>query len=506
MRSRKALYNTVASLALQLVTIICGFIIPRLLIGAFGSSVNGLVYSIRQFLGYITLLEFGVGGVIRAALYKPLANDNLAAVSAIVKATENLFKVIALIFIGYSLLVAGLFPFLVGRDFAWLFTFILVLIIGTSTFVQYYFGITYQILLQADQKGYVTSSLQILATIMNTVLVVMLLKWGAGIHVVMLGSALIFIARPIVLNIYVNRQYKIIKQCAADNMAIKQRWDGLGHHLAFFLHTHTAVVVLTLFTSVKEVSVYSVYFMVVSAIEKIMTTFSAGLEAGFGNMLAKNETAALSSNFRLYEFISFTLTTILFTSVGLLVLPFISLYISGITDANYYRPAFAYILTLGEGIYCIRLPYHVVTLAAGHFKQTRNGAFIEALINIILSVLLVNLYGLVGVAIAALCAMFFRTIQYAMYLSRHVLQRSIWQFVNRCAVNIFAIIFIIICAKLLPVMSIDTFGEWCIYACEITFIATIVTLLINIICYAQDFRNLNMVVKRLLKSKINNAI
>ena len=40
---------------------------------AYGSDVNGLVSSITQFLGYIALVEGGVGGVIRAALYKPLA-------------------------------------------------------------------------------------------------------------------------------------------------------------------------------------------------------------------------------------------------------------------------------------------------------------------------------------------------------------------------------------------------------------------------------------------------
>ncbi|AGL03391.1 lipopolysaccharide biosynthesis protein [Desulfoscipio gibsoniae] len=501
MRSRKALYNTVASLALQILTIICGFIIPRLIIGSFGSSVNGLVYSIKQFLGYITLLEFGVGGVVRAALYKPLANNNSDSVSAIVKATENFFKIIALIFIGYSLLVAGLFPFLVGNDFEWLFTFILVLIIGASTFVQYYFGITYQVLLQADQKRYIASMLQIFTTIINTVLVIILVEIGAGIHIVMLGSAIILIIRPVMLNIYVKRKYKIISNCAADNMAIKQRWDGLGHHLAFFLHTHADVVVLTLFTNIKEVSVYSVYYMVVSGIEKIMTTFSSGLEAGFGNIIAKNETVALDKNFRLYEFISFVVTTILFTSVGLLVLPFVSVYISGISDVNYYRPAFAYILTLAEAIYCIRLPYHVVTLAAGHFKQTRNGAFVEAFINIILSVALVILYGLIGVAIATLCAMLFRTIQYVMYLSKHILHRSMWQFANRCIVNILAVIITVTLAKFLPDMVIDNYVKWCIYACEITFIAVTVTLVINTMFYPQDLKNLLAVAGRLRKQE-----
>ena len=84
MRSKKALFNVISSLALQIVVVICGFIVPRLLIGTFGSSVNGVVTSISQFLGYITLLESGVGGVVRAALYKPLAQKNTKSISVII--------------------------------------------------------------------------------------------------------------------------------------------------------------------------------------------------------------------------------------------------------------------------------------------------------------------------------------------------------------------------------------------------------------------------------------
>ena len=64
--------NIGSSLLLQLVTIICGFIVPRLIISNYGSDVNGLVTSITQFLAYITLLEAGFGPVVKSLLYKPI--------------------------------------------------------------------------------------------------------------------------------------------------------------------------------------------------------------------------------------------------------------------------------------------------------------------------------------------------------------------------------------------------------------------------------------------------
>lgn len=501
MRSKKALANIIASLSLQIVSVVCGFIVPRLIIKTFGSDINGLTSSITSFLGYITLFEAGVGGVIRASLYKPLANKDINAISGIVKATEKFFKSVSYIFIGYLFFIALYFSFFVNKGYDGAFTFSLVIIIGASTFVQYYFGLTYQVLLQADQKKYISSALQIITLIINAILVIVLVNLGAEIHMVKLGSSLIFILRLIGLYFYVNKKYKIIKNFPENKDAIKQRWDGLGHHIAFFLHRNTDIVVLTLFTNLKEVSVYSLYLLVVSGIEKLVTSFTTGLEAAFGNIIAKGESEVLDRNFRIYELISFSLTTILFTSTAMLILPFITLYTKGVTDANYIRPLFAYILIMAEASYCIRLPYHAVVLAAGHFKQTRNGAFLEAFINAFLSVVLVNFFGIIGVAVGTLCAMLFRTIQYVVYLSRNVIKRKISEFIKRCFINIFAVLFIIFVVNSLKIVIIDSYLAWGLYAVCITLISLVIVVLANLVFYRSDIMNLYRIVKSLLTPK-----
>lgn len=57
MRSKKAIINIVVSIFQQLITILCGLVLPRAIIGQYGSNVNGLISSITQFLAYIALLE-----------------------------------------------------------------------------------------------------------------------------------------------------------------------------------------------------------------------------------------------------------------------------------------------------------------------------------------------------------------------------------------------------------------------------------------------------------------
>lgn len=434
MRSRKALLNSVSALLLELVTIVCGFILPRLILSRFGSAYNGITASITQFLSYIALLKSGIGGVTRASLYKPLQENDTAKISAIVNATEGFMQQIAKIFAVFLLLFAALYPFLISDEFPWLFSFSLVLILGIGTFAQYYFGITFQMLLQADQRQYISSLVQIITTILNTIVAGILIYTGNSIHIVKLGSAIVFTLNPLFIHFYVRRKYSIDRHIPADNTAIAQRWDSFAHQIANFVHGNTDVVVLTIFASLSEISVYTVYAMVVTGVRKLVNTLASGMEAAFGNMLAKKENKSLYRNVALLEFIIFYTSAFCFSASIVLIVPFVTVYTSGIHDVNYSRPLFGILLCIAEMFWCIRIPYQSVVLAAGKFKETRNGAIAEPLINILVSVLLVWRFGLVGVAVGTVLAMIFRTVQYAVYMSHHIVKRSIWVFIGKITI------------------------------------------------------------------------
>ena len=110
MERKTAVRNILTTMILQAVTILSGFIVPRIILTYFGSEVNGLVGSVNQFLNYVDLLEGGVGGVVTAALYKPLREKDYGKVSGVVSATSYFFRRIALISVVYMLLLAVFYP------------------------------------------------------------------------------------------------------------------------------------------------------------------------------------------------------------------------------------------------------------------------------------------------------------------------------------------------------------------------------------------------------------
>ncbi len=125
----------------------------------------------------------------------------------------------------------------------------------------------------------------------------------------------------------------------------------------------------------------------------------------FGDMYARKETDTLDKTFGWVEWLMHLLVTFSFSCTAVLILPFVNIYTKEISDANYIVPAFSLLISAAQASYCLRLPYNMMVLAAGHYRQTQWSAIIEAMINIIVSVVLVRRFGLVGVAVGTLAAM-----------------------------------------------------------------------------------------------------
>lgn len=498
-RSKKAALNVISQFVLQGVVAICGFIVPRLVLEGFGSDVNGLVNSISQFLGIMSLLEEGFGSVAKIAFYKPLACGDNKAISGVYNATESFFRKIALIFALYCVLLSIGFPFITDSGFDFLFTSTLVLIMGITAFMQYYFGMSYSLALNADQLSFISAFLQTATVLLNAVVTVIMLNLGAGIHAVKLVSASVFILKPIAINIYGKHRYKINRKIPKDNESLSQKWDNLAHGIATYVHTKTAYFYTTLFINFSEVSVYSVYSLVATSLTSVITGLSTGFVSGLGNMYAKNETENFKKVFSLFEFVNTAVSLILFTLAAILILPFVTVYTANVTDGvNYIRPVFGFTLIAAELAYCLRLPYYYMIINAGHFKQTKVGAYVEAALNVVVSGLLCSFLGITGLAIGMLVAMTFRTIQLMIYCSKNITKLNIWLAVKRIAINIVgAALSVVICSfiKFTP----SGFVEWFIIAGLFGIITLTIIGLINLCFYKDDFKLLFAKLKNVVK-------
>lgn len=505
--AKKALLNVVSKFLYQFVALITGLIVPRLIIGMFGSSYNGAVSSITQFLSMISVLTLGLAGATRVELYKTLSKKDVLGTSKVVSATAKCFHRIGYALIVYTVFLAALMPFLLKGEILWYDAVLLVFAISVGTFGEYYFGKAYYLLLQADQCEYISTFALIAVKIINVIVTIVLIELNSSLVLVKLGGSILMVLYPLFVYWYAKKRYQLIK-CEGDVSVLKQRGSAMFHSIANIVHDNTSVLLLTVFTDAMTISVYSVYYLIVRNIKQVAQNFTTGLEGAFGRMWARGEKDLLKKNFNTFEFLMYSFSSVVFTCTGLLLVSFIALYTKGINDVNYARWGFAVLVTVAEGVFCIRQPYVIIVQAAGKYKETKYGALAEACINLVCSTVFVILFGLNGVIIGMLIANLFRTVQYAIFASRHIIDRSIWSFLKNMVWHIGNTVVIVLLYQLATKgISIETWGSWFICAMIGFAISMAVTGLSAVIFYRKEVKNTWKFVLKVCrrKNKMANA-
>lgn len=489
MKSRLLFYNSISPLIYQVTTIICGFILPRLILGHFGTEVNGLVNSITQFLGIIAFLELGVGTVVQSSLYKPLADNDNVTVSKVITSADKFFRHLGYILAIYVIVMLFYYPYLVKQNFSFTFTATLIIAISVRSFAQYFFGIVNRLLLLADQKAYIQYIAQTLAVITNTLGCYILIAFDCSVQVVYGMTSVIFFLQPLAIHIYIKKHYALNRKIHYDVEPIKQKWNGIAQHIAAVILTGSDTVILTVFSSLVNVSIYAVYYLPMSGSRLIIMSMISGIMALIGNLWAKQELKDLRKVFAWTEWLIHTGTTLIFTLTAVLIVPFVQVYTHGVSDANYIQPLFGVLLVAANSGHCLRLPYNIMILAAGHYKQTQHNYIIAAVMNIAISIIAVKQFGLIGVTLGTLAAMVYQTVWMAWYNSKNFIQWSMRNFFKQMAVNGVSAVSIFTVTSYFNMTGVSYLG-WVVLAIKATVCGVFVVFLINYIFYKEFVLNI----------------
>lgn len=372
----------------------------------------------------------------------------------------------------------------------------LTLILSLTLLIQYMYSLTLRTLLNADKKGYVVNFTQTLIVIFNVLFALISVFIYPSIHVLKLISGSLFLLQPLIFNRYVKKNYKIDWKVEPDNSLIKSRWNGFAINLAAFIHNSTDVTVLTFLANLKTVSIYSVYSLVSSGIKQMINACLSGIAHTVGQAYAKKNWKELNQKLDIYEYIVLILVFFLFTVTALLITPFVQLYTKDIVDTDYNQPLFGFLLVLAEALYLIKLPHLNLAYSANKFKEITVPAYIEAMLNIMISVALVKWIGLIGVTIGTIVGMTYRMVFHVYYTSKIVPGRAQCIFYRK--LFLFAAGAgggFVFCYKLLPLQTV-TVGSWIVHAIFYCVVMGAILLAISILFFQNEMKFFWKYVKR----------
>lgn len=494
-RIKRLKWNSSLALIYQVILVVSGFILPKMFLKYYGSDVYGLTTSITQFLSFINICDMGISAVVTAAFYKALANKDKHKVSQIVSYAKHYFCIIGLLLFVYVIVLALVYPEIVVNQFDSAITIALILAMSISQFGQYFLGITNQILVSADQRNYVVLIINGTTLVLNTALVMILMYYGASIQIVKLATSLIYLARPICLSIYVKKNYAIERRIRSDGNVIPEKWNGIIQHIAYMVYSNTDVAVLTLFSTLSNVSIYSVYVLVTNSIKTFIGAAFSGFQALFGNLIANGEEEDFNKIYDLFEWSYHTITTFLYTITCVLIVPFVMIYTKGVNDADYYAVWFAVFITLTYAISAFRECAYMIVRSAGHFKNTQTAAMLEALINLGVSIILVFKFGLIGVAIGTMCASIYSLVYFNHYFNSHILNRRSSKFYKQIISDVIQCALMLLCISWYHVNN-ENYLTWAISAFVIGIICVFVLLLWQFVFYKDKMRYIIEFIKR----------
>lgn len=506
MRNRDISFNLLSNITLQILVMISGFILPRFYLANFGSSVNGLLSSIKQFIGYLALVEAGLGLSVITALYNPLSKNDYSKVNKILSAARIFYLRSGVIFSALIFILGLIYPLIIKNSpINYMNILLLVIIIGATAASEFFLISKYKILLIADQKNYVISNIQSIGTIINLAVSIVLIRIKFDIVVIQLFSSLIYISRFVFIFVYAKRKYPYISfNETPDLNALDKRWDAFVHQVTSIVVFNSPIVLLSIFQNLIVVSVFSIYNMIFMAINQLVLAFSNGLMSGFGVLIASNNSKKLLKVFDSFEYIYFMIITWGYTCTALFIIPFVKLYTKGVQDANYILPTLALMFILVGVSNNIRVPSNTIISAAGHFKQTKYRAVLEAILNISFSLIFVFLYGIYGVLIGSVISFMYRTIDTIVYADKHILGKTtIGRTVQRITRDsILAIITYILISSYIDIESIISLKSFTINAIFTSAISFIIIISGNLLFEYKHSVSIVVSIYKLLRKKI----
>jgi hypothetical protein len=238
--------------------------------------------------------------------------------------------------------------------------------------------------------------------------------------------------------------------------------------------------------------------MVIAGLNGILSIFTSGLAASFGEVIAKGEQRILQKAYTEFELFYYMLITIIYSTAFIMIMPFIGVYTSGIADANYNLPLVGFLFVLNGLLFNIKTPQGMLVISAGLFKETKLQTTIQGVIVVVIGVVLGPHIGILGVMIGSILSNLYRDIDLMFFIPKNVTKIRVRNTVFRI-IRIFFSIGIIWLPLLFIKLSPLSYISWIKDATFVGVYSTVVVIIVSLIFEKENTLNASIRIVRMVK-------
>ena len=344
-------------------------------------------------------------------MYKPVAENDEEKILQILDMYKNIYRIIAVVIMGIGI---GLTPFLQhivkGAEGLSLFDLRLYFLIFLFNTVAGYFVVYKYSYINSCMKNYVTTNIDVVVNfLMITCQLIILFITKSYLAYIITHSVIVLISK-IGISIYLNKVFPILKLKPKNKLPKDEKKKIYDEVKGLFIHQFSSVAVHCtdniIISSARGLGVITVglinnYNMIINSVVGFVTIIFNSVTSGFGNLVASSDQKNYRDVFLEMNFINFWLYGICAIAFFCLIPPFITLWIG----KDYLIDTYSFLLII---INCYFLGqssiYNNARIAKGNFAKDKWSSLLQAIVNLVVSIILVNKMGLMGVYIGTIAS------------------------------------------------------------------------------------------------------
>ena len=406
-RTEYSVMNTTVAFLAQTLAIFMGFFTRVVFTRTLSEGYVGINGLFTDILNILSLSELGVGTAITYALYAPIARRDIKKQQILMRMFRNFYRITA----GFVLL-AGLclIPFLdiLMKDRPDVNHLIIIYLLYLLNSVVSYLLIYKKTLVDAHQMNYITVMYHNGFLVLQDILQIMVLFLTRNFILFLVIAVVCTIIGNICMSRKADRLFPYLKESCKEQLPQEERHDILRNVKAMLMHKIGNVVVnntdnllISSFVGIISAGIYSNYYLIIGSVRQVLEQAMLGVAESVGNLGVTEENEKIGRIFDSLFFIGYWL----FGFAGVCLLELLNPFVKLAFGKKYLFPKeIVLILCINFFINGMRRAVLIFKESMGLFWNDRYKAIAEAVLNLVISILLVTHFGVAGVFAGTFCS------------------------------------------------------------------------------------------------------
>lgn len=401
-RVKNSFYNVAAGFLGQFISLAFSFVTRTVFIYTLGNGYLGLNGLFTEVLSVLSLAELGFGTAIVYSMYKPLAQGDEDKVSSILAFYKKIYRIVGMVILFVGLLLIPFLRYLIKLDIEVPINYIVIYVLFLLESVSSYLFFAYKSsLLTADQKNYIAKKYDYICSGVFAVIEVVILCVTHNYYIYLVARIMRNITYNLVVSAIVNKRYSYINNRNSNDLSHEEKTSIYKNVYALSISKVSGTVlnstdnlVISSVLGISFVGLYSNYSYITTIIATSVGLVFSQIIASIGNLFAESTLEHRRLVFGRLKFVNFFLVSFATVCLTILINPFIELWIG----KEYLLHDFDLYIIMGA--FFVRQMENCVfsfRVGSGAFQEKKYVPLLSAFVNLVVSIILVNVLGLSGV-------------------------------------------------------------------------------------------------------------